>query len=333
MDRPAPDFPEGSVLPKLTNDVATFLDRVTLVCGTRMTGKTSTVLHILRTISPEVDDVCVYTDSAPQRQAYLDHGIASDRIRRLGHPWEEKAKLTLLEACAPPAATAATAALPAEKLAALYQRCRTPEGDCLLSSIAQIRAMQGLDASAVDELEARVLQKLVAAQAASLPVADLTESERMAVRGYSSRRAIVIDGPSVYYMNKSDAFHRVFTHGRDLGITFILTCQNPNHLDPFVREHAHVYTMTSCITVTEAIMNLPLSPERCQQLATQAAVTWPQSDLLHISTPHDTIVIDRKADPPSVTRMLVYKPISTPPCTVEAAAVAVTEDIGAVVVD
>lgn len=265
-----------------------FLNRTTVLYGESKSGKTTILIHILKTLSTFCDQIVVFAPTDPQHRTYSSGLVPSPLIhyavtpRILEEIWERQEAMSAI----------AKKASDPEVLRRLYSRLKMPHLD---SAIAQAQKVaedavqkirqQYMDDAVVDKKTKEITDKISElttliykrgiAENRDILRRDsrITPDEQLALDyiGFNPNLVIIFDDCSaelgVKEIKKSKVFKKLFYQNRWANITVIICAHNDKNLEQDIRKNTfvNIFTTRACATGFFATKSNYFSAEQIAQ--------------------------------------------------------------------
>lgn len=258
------EFPDFEWSPKQ------YLDRTTIAYGESGTGKSTIIIHMLKTLQPRIQQIVVFSPTDPQNKTYSGGTVPLPLIHyevtleKLETIWDRQAAM----------AAVYTKANNPEIIERVYRKMPNPRVDAFISR-ANAKKAEALDAirsqymdeatvsKKTDEVNNRFKDMLIIAYKKSiyesrdqLKRLPLSEDEMFTVDyvTFNPRIVVIFDDCSAVLREKkirnSEVFKKMFYQNRWVFMTIIIAAHNDKNIEQDIRKNNYlsIFTSKACAT-------------------------------------------------------------------------------------
>lgn len=252
------------------NPTKHYLDRTTVAYGESGTGKSTVIIHLLKTLQPHVQQIVVFSPTDPQNKTYscgivplpLIHYELS--VEKLNIIWERQAAMAAVYA----------KANNADIITRVYRKCPNERVENFISRANRKRedtikniCDQYMDDATVnkkcEEIERRfrelltiVYKRAIYESRSELLKMQLSEDERFTVEyvTFNPRIVLIFDDCAAMLgdkkIRKSEVFKKMFYQNRWVYMTIIVAAHNDKNLEQDIRKNCYltIFTSKNCAT-------------------------------------------------------------------------------------
>lgn len=264
-----------SEFPDFDWSVKHYLDRTTVAYGESGTGKSTIILHLLKTLQPYVQQIVVFSPTDPQNKTYssgivplpfIHYDLTLEKLETI---WDRQSAMAAVYAKAnnPDVIERVYKLCPSSRVTDFITRANAKK----LESIELIRN-QYMDPATVEkkieEIEKKfrdmltiVYKKSIYESRAKYKTMNLSEDERFTVDyvSFNPRIVVIIDDCSADLSDKrirrSEVFKKMFYQNRWVYMTIIIAAHNDKNLEQDIRKNCYLTIFTSKMCATAFFNN------------------------------------------------------------------------------